>query len=329
MSLRDRLPASHPLRRGFRRLQAAYRISRTAARHGRPAAAIYFPAGGIGDDLLATSLVAPLHRATGGSVWALSTHPEIFAGLPGVSAVVPPTEELAARLAADGVRLVRPTYTENLEGGSRHTSPREHILAVMARAAGLDGDFALRPTLALRADETAAAAFARDAIVLQSSGLGARFPIPNKEWLPDRFATVASALAAQHSLIQIGSPSDPLLPGARDLRGQTTPRQLAAIVSVARLFVGLVGFPMHLARAVDCPAVIVYGGREAPWQSGYSANLNVARTPVCAPCWLVDRCDYDRVCMRDIAASEVLEAIATMLARPRGPLVVDTVRLAL
>lgn len=328
MSLRDRLPASHPLRRSFRRLQAAYRVSRTAARHGRPAAAIYFPTGGIGDDLLATSLVEPLHRATGGAVWALSTHPEIFAGLPGLAAVVPPTEELAARLSGDGVRVVRPIYTENLDGGSRHASPREHILALMARSAGLGGEFALRPTIALRADESAAAAFARDAIVLQSSGLAARFPMPNKEWLPDRFAVVASALAAQHSLIQIGSPSDPLLPGVRDLRGKTTPRQLAAILSVARLFVGLVGFPMHLARAVDCPAVIVYGGREAPWQSGYTANLNVQRAPACAPCWLVDRCDHDRICMRDIAATEVLDAVATMLARPRGPLPVDTVRLA-
>ncbi len=328
MSLRDRLPASHPLRRSFRRLQAAYRFSRTSARHGRPAAAIYFPTGGIGDDLLATSLIAPLHHATGGPVWALSTHPEIFAGLSGLGAVVPPTEELAARLAADGVRVVRPIYTENLDGGSRHVSPREHILALMARTAGLDGEFALRPTIALRADETAAAAFARDAIVFQSSGLGARFPMPNKEWLPDRFATVAAALAQRHALIQIGSPSDPLLPGVRDLRGQTTPRQLAAVLSVARLFVGLVGFPMHLARAVDCPAVIVYGGREAPWQSGYTANFNVQRTPACAPCWLVDRCDYDRVCMREIAAAEVVDAVTAMLARPRGPLPVDTVRLA-
>lgn len=84
---------------------------------------------------------------------------------------------------------------------------------------------------------------------------------------------------------------------------------------------------MHLARAADCPAVIVYGGREVPWQSGYAANLNLVRTPPCAPCWWVERCDHQHSCMSDIQTGEVLSGIEAMLARGRSPLPVETVHL--
>lgn len=292
-----------------------------------PKAATYFPLGGLGDDLLTTALVEPLARQSGRPVWTLSNHPELFAGLANVAAVLPPTPETAERLESLGVRVVRPLYTQNLDGGSRHDSPREHILLTMARKAKLTGAFAMRPHMSLHADEKEAAGFACDAIVFQSSGLGARFPIPNKEWEPSRFAEVAARMAPHHPLIQIGSPSDPPIPAARDLRGRTTLRQMAALLSRARLFVGLVGFPMHVARAVDCPAVIVYGGREAPSQSGYSANLNLYNPVECAPCWLVDRCDYGHKCMSTISVADVLQAIETKLAQPRSPLLTDVTRL--
>ena len=327
LNLRDKLPPSHPLRRFYRRLQAWQEVARASQRVGLPGAATYFPLGGLGDDLLTTALIEPLAEQTGRPIWVLSNHPELFDGMVKVAAVLPPTPETADRLGALGVRVVRTLYTQNLDGGSRHASPPEHILATIARKAKLTGEFTMHPRMILRDEEKNAASFARNAIVMQSSGMGARFPIPNKEWDPNRFAEVAATLAPRHTVIQIGSPSDPAIPAARDLRGQTTVRQMAAILSHARLFVGLVGFPMHVARAVDCPAVIVYGGREAPWQSGYSANLNLYNPVACAPCWLVDRCDHNHQCMRDISVAEVTTAIATKLEQPRAPLVADIARL--
>lgn len=80
---------------------------------------------------------------------------------------------------------------------------------------------------------------------------------------------------------------------------------------------------MHLARAVECPAVILYGGREAPWQSGYTCNTNLYSPLPCAPCWLWNHCDYDRECMNRITVSDVVQAIRERLARPRNPLPVD------
>lgn len=84
---------------------------------------------------------------------------------------------------------------------------------------------------------------------------------------------------------------------------------------------------MHLARAVECPAVIVYGGREAPWQSGYICNMNLFNAVPCAPCWRHNACDFDRRCMREITVSEVVSAVRQSLDRPRHPLAIETAEL--
>jgi ADP-heptose:LPS heptosyltransferase len=108
------------------------------------------------------------------------------------------------------------------------------------------------------------------------------------------------------------------------LRGKTTIRESAAILSNSMVFVGLVGFLMHLARAVECRSVIVYGGREAPWQSGYSSNENLYTPMHCSPCWLWNRCDYDRECMNLISVEDVTAATERQVARAGQPLVVDS-----
>ena len=77
---------------------------------------------------------------------------------------------------------------------------------------------------------------------------------------------------------------------------------------------------MHLARAVECPCVIIYGGREAPWQSGYICNFNLYTPLPCAPYWRWNGCECDRQCMREIGVADVVSAIRQMMERPRGPL---------
>ena len=77
----------------------------------------------------------------------------------------------------------------------------------------------------------------------------------------------------------------------------------------SELFVNKVSGLMHLARAVDCPAVIVYGGRERPEISGYICNWNIRTSPPCSPCWQRNRCDHNRICMTDIASKTVIEAV--------------------
>ena len=95
-----------------------------------------------------------------------------------------------------------------------------------------------------------------------------------------------------------------------------------------RKFVGLEGFLMHLARAVECPAVIVFGGRSAPWQLGYVCNINIHSTISCAPCWRSNDCEFGRQCMHGISAADVIAAAREMIRRPRNPLAVETVAIA-
>ena len=157
--------------------------------------------------------------------------------------------------------------------------------------------------------------------------MAARHPMQNKQWYEQRFQDVVDALAGEIEFIQIGSTDDPPLQRVRDLRGATGIREAAAILYHARLYVGTVGFLMHLARAVECPGVIVFGGREAPWQSGYVCNTNIYSQVPCSPCWRSNTCDFDRRCMSNISVRDVVSAIRQMMGRPRNPLTVETIEI--
>jgi ADP-heptose:LPS heptosyltransferase len=81
------------------------------------------------------------------------------------------------------------------------------------------------------------------------------------------------AAAGDHALVAIGSRVESarsgrlldLWPGKRaNLSGQTTPRESAAILARARLFVGHDSGPLHLANAVGTPIVGVFSARNMP-----------------------------------------------------------------
>jgi ADP-heptose:LPS heptosyltransferase len=178
----------------------------------------------------------------------------------------------------------------------------------------------------LAPEEIAGARAQAGCIAVQSSGSAARLPMANKQWPVERFQRVVED-GVRHGwrFVQVGSAGDPPLAGAMDLRGRTALREAAAVLHQARLFVGMPGFLMHLARAVDCPAVIVYGGREPPELTGYICNVNLAHRPACAPCWQRNRCEFQRICLEAIPVQAVGAAITTALTRPREPLAVEEV----
>jgi len=285
--------------------------------------------GGLGDQLLCTTVAHELSVRGHGRIWILSEHPEIFRGNPAVTGSVPP-KSIRAGVVEKLTGYERSFYLQyDMRDVRADVScpPTEHIIATMCRQAGVRGDVRIRPYLFLNKSEIAVAGSYRGYLAIQSSGLRARHPIPNKEWYPDRFAEVAKTLLKRRDIVQIGSASDPAVPCSIDLRGKTSIRELAAVLANARLLVGLVGFPMHLARAVGCPAVVVYGGRERPDQSGYSCNVNLYNAVPCAPCWAYSRCDYERRCMAEIQPSDVLAGVAALLERPTGELACDIVQL--
>jgi ADP-heptose:LPS heptosyltransferase len=219
----------------------------------------------------------------------------------------------------------RTIHYSSFDGSDRSEPPALHAIAAMCASVGISGRVSIRPYLNLSEDEKARARWATDCVIIQSSGMGALSPMANKQWFPERFQAIVDELKGQFKFVQLGSAEDPPLKHAKDLRNITTMREAAAIMHHARLYVGTVGFLMHLARAVECPSVIVFGGREAPWQSGYICNLNLYTPLPCAPCWRWNTCEFDRQCMRDIRVGDVISAIQQMMERPRGPLDVGIV----
>ena len=150
-----------------------------------------------------------------------------------------------------------------------------------------------------------------------------------KRWPPEHFARLAERLTAEGlNVILAGGPGDrangeailqyfnrlrensTTEPNGRliDLTGQTTLRELAALIRSARLFVSGDTGPLHVAAALQTPLVAVYGptrpGRTGPCGAG---KKKVLFTPLpCGGC-LKKRCGDFR-CMEQITPEAVFAA---------------------
>ncbi len=307
-------------------------ISRRAAQFqylwmGRPQTILFYGCG-LGDDVLLTGVAHELRKRGAGRIVVLSRFSSLFEQSPDVSGAYAFGHPSMSRLRHWGYNCITPFYGSYDSVTDRDVFPHEHLLATMCRVAGITGTIDLRPYLTLLADEKKAGQFFERQAVIQSSGLAVGPGVmKNKDWLPDRFQAVSDEVGGSAGLIQLGQKTDPPIQGALDLRGKTTLRESAAILASSRVFIGQVGFLMHLARAVDCRSVIVFGGREDPLVSGYRVNENiVGRTP-CSFCWQRNKCDYNRECMRMIGVDEVAAAVRRQLEREGTPLEVDRVNL--
>lgn len=256
--------------------------------------------GGIGDELMLTA-IARAARTASRPLHILTEMPGIWKGN---------TDPASIQLGVDRWLYARrrawlPTEIAHL---SYQNGTGRHIAAQMAEKAGVSLPPGWRPIFA----------FARPAarqsrlLVLQNSCRGARFAADTKEWAQARWEVLAQRLSLRFNLVQIGTRSDPPLPGARDLRGRTRLREAADLMAGAAAFVGLESGLMHLAAAVGTPGVILYGGRTRPEETGYSWNVNLTRAPACAGCGLNSGCPHRMICM-DIPVEEAEAAVEAAL----------------
>jgi hypothetical protein len=312
MSISSALPSWMPTPSRLSGLAWASRIAVTSG--GLPDIGIYFN-GGLGDDIMRSAVAKELNRRGTKKIWQFTVVPELYAGNSDFVAV-PDDPRLRRLCGMFGIPCVEVNYPER---------PPAHFIAIMCEAVGIRGHVDLRPYVVLTDDEKRSGKLsARPQIVIQTSSLAARYPMRNKLWPHERLQMVADVLKDEFYLVQLGAPSDPALSGALDLRGKTTVRQTAAILAASRLFLGLATGLVHLARAVDCRSVVIYGGREDPARSGYSANENLYWSGPCSPCWLRDDCDYDRVCMTEILPEHVIGAVRRQAERHEIPLPLDS-----
>ena len=297
-------------------------FAQMALTRGRPERILHFGVG-PGDDLLCTVVMRELTKRGHRKIWMMTKNPELFMHNGDVDQVIPVDYRFREYAWVCGKKWQLLEYARIDTEKDQSESPKRPILAELCARLGIEGEVTLRPYFQLTGDEQTGADWAKDKIAIQSSGLGGQMLMKNKQWFPERFQEVVDHFKNRVEFVQLGSASDPVLTGVTDLRGKTRIRESAAVLANCRLFLGNVGFLMHLARAVECPSVVIFGGREAPWQSGYGCNLNLYSAVPCAPCWLWNKCDYDRMCMDKISASDVVHATEQLMARPRNPLPVD------
>ena len=289
--------------------------------------------GGIGDELLLTTVAHELRRREPlMKIWQVSHSAELLHNNEDYDRIFTWADSpLRHALFLEG-RRVRLAYAVERTPRVDEVPPSEHILKILCKKAGITGEIALRPYLFLTDAEKQAGRKFENQVTIQCIG-PASFPtvMLNKLWSVDKFQRVVDGLRelfpAGTQIIQVGVPEDPGLKGVVDMRGKTTIRESAALVQQSRCFVGTVGLGMHLARAVDRRAVIVYGGREHSWQTGYPCNENINSDVECAPCWKWNDCDFGRKCMTMISASDVLSAAEKLLKRSDNSLECDSVSL--
>jgi ADP-heptose:LPS heptosyltransferase len=149
---------------------------------------------------------------------------------------------------------------------------------------------------------------------------------PSRWWFADRTAAVLSALGERAGLnaVLIGAPGAEAafagevaaaVPGATNLAGRTTLRDLVGILGRARVSFGPDSGPMHIAAAVGTPVVSLWGATSAERSAPHgAADLAVVGHVACQPCYL-RRCPVERVCMRQIGVEAVVGAIDAALRR--------------
>jgi heptosyltransferase I len=187
-------------------------------------------------------------------------------------------------------------------------------------------EFGLEPS----ADDLAGAAklIGENSRPLLGAILGSSWP--SRIYFAESTAQVIADINRRHGLtpVLIGGPSERGLANdvrrhlgkmkVVDLTGRTRLRDLGGIFRACRAAFGPDCGPMHIAAAVGCPVVSLWGAtapeRSAPW--GF-ADLAIKAHIPCHPCYL-RRCPIERECMHRIEPAEVVAALERAL-KPTPP----------
>jgi heptosyltransferase-3 len=175
-------------------------------------------------------------------------------------------------------------------------------------------------------DRLAACGLAGRAFVVMHPGAGWRF----KCWTPTGYARVIEFFQQDWGLpviltgtrapheqellaeIQRACRAVPI-----DLTGRLSLKELGALIARARLFFGMDSAPMHLAAAVNTPAVALFGPSGVfnwgPWGAGH---LVIKQDWECLPCGR-DGCQGSKIsrCLTELPPQEVLDRMAQHFGR--------------
>lgn len=140
-----------------------------------------------------------------------------------------------------------------------------------------------------------------------------------KRWPASRYSALAELLHKQLSanLIIVGSSQEiplaekiaaPLRKKPIILTGKTSIKQLAAIISLANLFITNDSGPMHMANALKIPTIALFGPTDPKATRPFHQPAAVLfKEAVCWPCFYRE-CPFDHRCMLSITPEDVYAA---------------------
>ncbi len=152
---------------------------------------------------------------------------------------------------------------------------------------------------------------------------------PAKCWPLQKFIRLARLLVKERGMrvLLFGSGGERELlqeaaetagPGVINLVGRTDLKELAALISLCRVFVANDSGPLHLAAALDVPVVGLYGSTD-PAATGPRGRMTriIYKDADCSPC-LKRTCSTDFRCMEEITPEEVMREMDLLLAQHEG-----------
>jgi heptosyltransferase-2 len=163
---------------------------------------------------------------------------------------------------------------------------------------------------------------------------------PAKRWPPERFLAAAAEAQKRTNCrwLVFGGPSDlalaaeltnsigRLFPSAPPLNiaGQTTLRELCALLKLCRVLLTNDTGPMHVAAAVGTPVVAIFGSTSpeltGPGLPGAAQDRLLKSSAACSPCFR-RVCPIDFRCMTSISVERVVDAVVeACVSGPPGPL---------
>ena len=168
--------------------------------------------------------------------------------------------------------------------------------------------------------------------IAPGGGTNPGMDLPEKRWPAERFAALPGRLRTEldATIVLLGGPADRALCAAvaalidgpsLDLSGDTPLAGRGALLRRCTLYVGNDSGPTHLAVAVGCPTVAVFGPTSVALYGPYHATARaVHRDLPCSPCFVHGHfppCPNRHACMCGLPVDAVLDACRAVLAEAR------------
>lgn len=147
-----------------------------------------------------------------------------------------------------------------------------------------------------------------------------------KCWLPDRFKEVTNKLLQDKDIhiVYFGDQATTELVKAIcagfhssrviNLAGQTSLRELTALIAQCDVLLTNDSGPMHIADAIGTPLVALFGSTSEIVTGPYRTGKVIHKHAECSPCYQ-RTCPIDFRCMKRIESDEVYEALMQILSK--------------